>query len=81
MTYYNYLLSKQKNGELSILLQLGLPLHILTWMEVYTYHLANPGVSQFRVALEFDISKKWVYQCYLFMNQSIKQDSIPTATN
>ena len=81
MTYYDYLLAKKEEGELNILIQLGLPLHILSWLDVYAYHLENPHASQFEVALKFNISKKWVYKCYLFMNQSIKQNHEVSATN
>lgn len=80
MTNYDYLLAKKENGELNILIQLGLPLHILTWMDAYAYHLENPDASQFTVALKFRISKKWVYECYRFMNQPIKQEREKTAT-
>lgn len=73
MTNYDYLLAKKENGELNILIQLGLPLYILTWMDVYAYHLEDPYASQFQVALNFGISKKWVYKCYLYMNQEIRQ--------
>jgi len=81
MTNYDYLLTKKEEGELNILIQLGLPLHILSWLEVYTYHLENPHASQFKVALKFNISKKWVYKCYLYMNQPIKQSHKELATN
>ncbi|MBO4666393.1 MAG: hypothetical protein J5612_05920 [Paludibacteraceae bacterium] len=75
MTNYDYLIAKKENGELTILLQLGLPLHILRWLDVYAYHLENPDVSQFKVSIEFNISKKWVYKCYHFMSQPITQKS------
>ena len=81
MTNYDYLLEKKENGELNILIQLGLPLHLLTWMDVYAYHLENPNASQFDVALEYKISKKWVYKCYLYMNQVIRQRPKEAATN
>ncbi len=81
MTNYEYLLAKQETGELNILIQLGLPLHILLWLDIYTFHLENPCCSQFEVALKFNISKKWVYKCYLYMSQIIRMKSKEAATN
>lgn len=80
MTNYDYLLAKKEADELNILIQLGLPLHILLWLDVYAYHLENPWCSQFDVALRFNISKKWVYKCYLYMSQPIRQKSVEAAT-
>ena len=81
MTNYEYLLAKQETGELNILIQLGLPLHILLWLDIYTFHLENPCCSQFEVALKFNISKKWVYKCYPYMSQIIRMKSKEAATN
>ena len=51
MTNYDYLLAKKEADELNILIQLGLPLHILLWLDVYAYHLENPWCSQLKVGI------------------------------
>ena len=64
MTKYQYLLSKKESGELSILLQIGLPVHLVSYMQICEYHLAHPNESQFEVALFFDTSKRKVWNAY-----------------
>ncbi len=50
MTKYEYLLSKKENGELSMLFELGLPVHLSNWMEYYAYHLAHPKMSNVEIS-------------------------------
>ena len=44
---YQYLLSKKESGELSILFELGLPVHLSGWMEICAYHLAHPEFHRY----------------------------------
>lgn len=60
---------KKEIGELSILLQVGLPVNIIAQMDIYAYHLAHPNLSQFQVALKFNVSKHTVWNAYHYMNQ------------
>lgn len=64
MNKYQYLLAKKESGELSILLQLGLPLYLTFWMEICEFHINHPELSQFQVALHFNTSKKTVWRAY-----------------
>jgi len=64
MNKYQYLLAKKESGELSILLELGLPVQLLTYMEICAYHLAHPEFSQWKVSLQFNTSKKTVWRAY-----------------
>ena len=64
MTKYEYLLSKKENGELSILLELGLPAYLIFWMEICAFHINHPELSQFQVALHFNTSKKTIWRVY-----------------
>lgn len=64
MTKYEYLLSKKESGELSILFELGLPVHLISYMEICEYHLAYPGLSQWKVALHFNTSKRKIWNAY-----------------
>lgn len=64
MNKYEYLQEKKQNGELSILFELGLPVHLVFYMEICAYHLAYPELSQFRVALHFNTSKKTIWKAY-----------------
>jgi len=41
MTKYSYLLNKKQSGELSILFERGLPVHLVTYMEICAFHLAH----------------------------------------
>ena len=64
MNKYQYLLSKKESGELSILFELGLPVHLSGWMEICAYHLAHPELSQWQLALHFNTSKKSIWRAY-----------------
>ena len=72
MTIYTYLLNKKESGELSLLLQVGLPTQLLMYMDIYAYHLQHPELSQFQVALDLRTHKYIVWLAYRAMNQSIK---------
>ena len=72
MTYYNFLLEQKESGLLKKWLQIGAPSQIPGWMEIYAYHLAHPKLSQWQVALKFDVSKAKVWEVYQFMNQILK---------
>ena len=71
MNKYTYLLAKKESGELSILLQLGLPLYLTFWMDIYGYHLAHPGFNQIILATHLRTSKSTVQRALAFMNQPI----------
>ena len=74
MTKFEYLLELQDSGELKLLIrEFSFPTHFLSWMEIYRYHLEHPTLSQFQVALHFNVSKAKVWEVYLFMNQPIKE--------
>ena len=62
---------KKESGELSILLRIGLSVNILQQMEIYAYHLDHPNLSQFQMALHFNVDKKTIWNAYQFLNQSI----------
>lgn len=64
MTKYEFLLSKKESGELKLLLEIGLPLHVTFWMDICEYHLAHPDLSQFQMALHFNTSKKTIWRAY-----------------
>jgi hypothetical protein len=69
MTKYEYLLCRQETGELSILLQLGLPTQLPKWMEIYAYHLTHPSLSHVQLAADLKTSKSTVQRALAFMNQ------------
>ena len=68
MTKYEYLLSKKESGELSILFELGLPVHLVSYMEICAYHLSNPELSQWQVALHFNTHKYIVWRAYKLLD-------------
>ena len=55
---------KKETGELSILFELGLPVHLVSYMEICAYHLAHPELSQWQVALHFNTSKRKIWNAY-----------------
>ena len=64
MNKYQYLLSKKESGELSILFELGLPVHLVFYMEICAYHLAHPDLSQWQVSVHLNTCKKSVWRAY-----------------
>ena len=72
MTYYSYLCAKESTGENLILRQMGMiPTQVTLWMEIYAFHLENPRLSQFEVALRMRTNKIAVWRAYRFMSTVI----------
>ena len=71
MTKYEYLLSKKENGELSILFELGLPVHLSGWMEYYAFHLAHPEMSHLELANNLNVGHSTVQRALAFMQQEL----------
>lgn len=71
MTKYEYLLSKKESGELSILFELGLPVHLSGWIEYYQYHLQHPTISQLELANELNVGHSTVQRALAFMKQEL----------
>ena len=71
--YDNLQLSAQKkqSGELSILLQVGLPTQLLMYMDIYAYHLQHPELSQWKISLIFDCGKSTIQRALVLMNQPL----------
>ena len=75
MTHYEFLLAAKQSGLLQLLWkEFGFPTHYHQWMKIYAYHLEHPTLSQWQVALNFNISKHMVWETYRFMSQEIVQD-------
>ena len=62
---------KKESGELSILLQLGLPTQLVSYMEICAYHLAHPDLSQWKMALLFNTSKRKIWNAYHLLYEYI----------
>ena len=73
MTNYDFLLEEQRAGNMKALFSIGLSTCIPTWMEIYSYHLSHPKLSQFRISEHFNTSKHKVYRIYMYMNQQINE--------
>ena len=71
MTKYQYLLSKKENGELSILFELGLPVHLSGWMEYYAFHLAHPELSQLELSYELKVGHSTIQRALAYMQQEL----------
>ena len=71
MTKYQYLLAKKEEGELSILLQIGLPTQILFQMDIYAFHLLHPTYSHVKLANELDTTHSTVQRALSFMDQPV----------
>ena len=57
------------DGEaLYILFELGLPVHLVSYIEICAYHLAHPELSQWQVALHFNTHKYTVWRAYKLLN-------------
>ena len=59
---------KKETGELSILFELGLPVHLVSYMGICAYHLAHPELSQWQVALHFNTHKYTVWRAYKLLD-------------
>ena len=71
MTKYEYLLSKKERGELSMLFELGLPVHLSGWMEYYAYHLVHPEMSNVEISYYFTATKSTIQRAIAFMESPI----------
>jgi len=70
-TNYEYLLEKQQTGELTRLFSLGLnEKTTLLRIQIYQFHLDHPKASQWDVCMEFDVSKKTVWNIYQLMEKT-----------
>ena len=71
MNKYQYLLSKKESGELSILFELGLPVHLSGWMEYYAFHLTHPEMSHLELANNLNVGHSTVQRALAFMQQEL----------
>ncbi len=71
MNKYQYLLKKKESGELSILFELGLPVHLSGWMEYYAFHLAHPEMSNVEISYYFTATKSTIQRAIAFMDSPI----------
>ena len=72
MKRYDYLFLEREHGHLDLSIKAGLiGAHLYTWMDVYSYHLCHPELSQFEVCKAMNLSKKMVYKIYQFMSATI----------
>ena len=71
MTKYEYLLSKKESGELSILFELGLPVHLVSYMEICAYHLAHPALSQLELSNNLNVGHSTIQRALAFMQQEL----------
>jgi len=71
MTKYEYLLRKKESGELRILFELGLPVHLSNWMAYYAFHLAHPEMSNTEVSYYFSATKSTIQRAIAFMKSPI----------
>lgn len=74
MNTYTYLLSKKQSGELSILLQIGVPTQVLQQMDIYAFHLAHPDYSQLKLANLLNTSQASVQRAIAFMSKPVRWD-------
>ena len=77
MTKYQYLLGKKESGELSILFELGLPVHLSNWLEYYAYHLAHPELSQLELSIDLNVGHSTIQRALAFMTQELVLISHP----
>ncbi|MBQ7540292.1 MAG: hypothetical protein IJT13_04130 [Bacteroidaceae bacterium] len=71
MTKYQYLLKKKESGELSILFELGLPVHLSGLMEICAYHLAHPELCQLELSYELKVGHSTIQRALAFMQQEL----------
>ena len=62
---------KKESGELSILFELGLPVHLSGWMEYYAFHLAHPEMSHLELANNLNVGHSTVQRALAFMQQEL----------
>lgn len=71
MTHYDYLKRFEQEGLVKVLFSLGLDPSRKRWLEIYEYHLAHPGIAQWRVTIEFNITRATVQKIYEYMQIEI----------
>lgn len=71
MTKYQYLLNKKQSGELSILFELELPVHLASWMEYYAFHLTHPKMSNVEISYYFTATKSTIQRAIAFMESIV----------
>ncbi|MBR6017938.1 MAG: hypothetical protein IK073_04900 [Paludibacteraceae bacterium] len=69
MTRYEFLCAKIESGELKEWYPYGVSPHLLSWKEIYEYHLLFPELSQVQIAGDLRTSKSKVQRALEFMNQ------------
>ena len=62
---------KKESGELSILFELGLPVHLSGWMEYYAFHLTHPEMSNVEISYYFTATKSTIQRAITFMESPI----------
>ena len=68
MNKYQYLLAKKESGELSILLQCGVPTQVLGQMDIYAYHLEHPKESHLKLSHRFRTSQATIQRAIASMS-------------
>ena len=63
---------KKQEGELSILFKdFELPLKYAQWMEIYEYHLENPGLTYIQLSNDKKCGTATISRALSFMNQEV----------
>ena len=65
---------KKESGELSILLQIGVPTQVLQQMDIYAFHLLHPEFSQLKLAIHLNTSQATVQRAIAFMSKPVQWD-------
>ena len=71
MTAFQFLLNKKESGELSILLQIGLPTHLVSWMEYYDYWQKHPDESRVEISHHFHVTKSTIDRAIHWMHRQL----------
>ena len=54
-----------------MLFELGLPVHLSSWMEYYEYHLAHAKMSNVEISYRFVVTKSTIQRAIAFMGSPI----------
>ena len=54
-----------------MLFELGLPVHLSSWMEYYEYHLAHAKMSNVEISYYFTATKSTIQRAITFMESPI----------
>lgn len=77
MTKYQFLLAAKQSGLLKFLgSEFGFPTHYGKWVDIYTFHLEHPKLSQLQVSIKCNISQSVVSEAYVFMKQEVTDTDI-----